>query len=398
MSQLKIVGVFIGGVLLAAGAFGVYAAIDSGGGSNSNSVQNVSDTATTSATTSGSDSSNASLTSADCMSAADIYEQVRPSVVEIDVQGTTSNGFGSQGFSGTGSGIVLDDSGNILTNNHVVENADKIAVKFDDGSTVEATVAGTDSANDLAVVKVNPSTHDLKPAKLGDSAALRVGDPVLAIGNPFNLEGTMTEGIVSALNRSYAESNGTRPIRGMVQTDAAINPGNSGGPLLNCQGEVIGINTLLDNPTGQSVNVGVAFSVSINTAKSELDRLQGSQTVEHAWLGIAGADLTQTLASSLNLSVSKGVYVTTVDPSGPSKTAGVTGAYASQNDIPTDDTPLKSGGDVITKIDGKDVTGIEQLATYIDQNHKPGDKVDLTIVRNGSEQTITVTLANWPTT
>src|SRR6185295_18588875 len=139
----------------------------------------------------------------------------------------------------------------------------------------------------------------------------------LALGNPFNLEGTLTAGIVSALDRAYSEGNGTRPIRGMIQTDAPINPGNSGGPLINCQGEVIGVNTLLDNPTGDSVNVGVAFAVAINTAKAELTQLEASQTVQHAYLGVSGEPVNPSMASDLNLSVDKGVYILLVANGGP---------------------------------------------------------------------------------
>jgi S1-C subfamily serine protease len=331
------------------------------------------------------------------MTAADIYEEVRPSVVEIDVVGTNTGVFGSQPFSGTGSGIVLDNDGHILTNNHVIAEAASISVKFDDGSTADATLSGADAANDLAVIKVDPSSHDLSPATLGDSGKLRVGDPVLALGNPFNLEGSLTQGIVSALDRAYAEGSGTRPIRGMIQTDAAVNPGNSGGPLLNCQGEVIGVNTLLDNPTGDSVNVGVAFAVAINTAKSELDELQGGQVVQHAWLGIAGEDVTQTLAENLDLGANEGVYVTFVTPNSPADDAGLQGAYASENQVPTDRLEQPpAGGDVIVSVDGEDVTGINQLATYLDQNHKPGDSVELAVVRDGDPLTVTATLATWP--
>ena len=393
MNRLKIAAVFLSGALIAAAAFGVYAAVDSGG-SSSDSVQNV---PTSTPNASSSSNSNASLVSGDCMTAADIYEQVRPSVVEIDVNGTTSGPFGSQQFSGTGSGIVLDDQGHILTNNHVVANAGQIAVKFDDGSTVEATLSGADAANDLAVIKVDPASHSLKPATLGDSGALRVGDPVLAIGNPFNLEGTLTSGIVSALDRAYSEGNGTRPIRGMIQTDTPINPGNSGGPLINCQAEVIGVNTLLDNPTGDSVNVGVAFAVGINTAKAELSQLQASQTVQHAYLGVSGEAVTATLKSDLGLTVDKGVYILLVADGGPAADAGLKGAFSTQQEADSAQSPAK-GGDVIVSVDGHDVSTIEQLASYLDQNHKPGDKVELGVVRAGESLTLNATLGNWPTT
>jgi S1-C subfamily serine protease len=396
MNRLRIAAVFLSGILVAAAAVGVYAVVDSGGSSNGSSAQNVA-TDTPGSSSSTSTSGNASLTSGDCLSASDIYKAVRPSVVEVDVSGTQNGSFGSQRFSGTGTGIVLDDKGNILTNNHVIESADNIAVKFDDGATIEATVVGGDPGNDLAVIKIDPAQHDLKPATLGDSGALRVGDPVLALGNPFNLEASLTQGIVSGLNRSYSEGTSDRDIRGMIQTDAPINPGNSGGPLLDCHGDVVGINTLLDNPTGQSVNVGVAFAVAINTAKAELSQLQASQTVQHAWLGIAGADVTPTLAKDLNLTVEKGVYVTLVTSGGPAAQAGLKAAFASANQAGsyTGKEP-PAGGDVITSVEGTDVTGIEQLATYIDQHNKPGDKVELGVNRDGQSMAITATLASWP--
>ena len=159
-----------------------------------------------------------------------------------------------------------------------------------------------------------------------------MGDPVFALGNPFRLEATFTEGIVSALGRTYSPGSGTRPVRNMIQTDAAVNPGNSGGPLVNCRGEVIGINTLLENPTGQSVNVGVAFAVSINTANRYLTDMLEGKTISHAWLGIAGRKLTPALSQDLNLSVTKGVYVITVAQNSPAQRAGLHGAVRSEKD------------------------------------------------------------------
>ncbi len=395
MNRLRIAAVFLSGILVAAAAVGVYAVANSGGGSSGSNVQNVA-TATPAVSSTG--SSNASLVSGDCMTAADIYDAVRPSVVEIDVSGTQSSQFGSQQFSGTGTGIVLDDKGHILTNNHVIDSASTIAVIFDDGASISATVLGADPGNDLAVITVDPSQHALKAATLADSSKLRVGDPVLALGNPFNLVASLTEGIVSGLDRSYSEGGqGSRPLRGLIQTDAAINPGNSGGPLLDCHGQVVGINTLLDNPTGQTVNVGVGFAVAINTAKNEIDSLEASQTVQHARLGIAGVDVTPTLAQDLNLNVQKGVYVTVVAAGGPAETAGIKGAFASQADADASTSAEPpAGGDVIVSVDGTNVTGIEQLATYLDQNKKPGETVQLGVVRDGKSMDITATLANWP--
>jgi putative serine protease PepD len=385
---MKLLGAFAAGLLAMAAVIGVIAIADNSGGNNNGNVQNVTETPGGSTAS----NSNASLQSEDCLTAAEIYENVRASVVEIDISGSTA--FGGN-ISGTGTGIVLDDEGHILTNNHVIQNAENVSVLFDDGESVSADILGTDVQNDLAVIKVDPAEHELEPATLGNSGDLRVGDAVLALGNPFNLEGSLTQGIVSGLDRAYSEGGGTRPIRGMIQTDAAINPGNSGGPLLNCYGEVVGVNTLLENPTGDTVNIGVAFAVAIDTAKAELDDLKGNQNVDHAWLGIAGADITATMQDQLDLTVEEGVYVTFVTNNSPADDAGLVGAFNTESQA-NSATELVPGGDVITAADGEPVTSIDELATYLDRNKSPGDTVELTVIRDGEEQTITATLAPWP--
>src|SRR3990172_2333222 len=317
--------------------------------------------------------------STDCLSAADLYDQVRPAVVQITVAAGRSGG--------TGTGIILDMEGRILTNYHVVEGADSIEVRFEDGSTASAELIGSDPANDLALIAADASGKDLTTADLGDSEALRVGDPVLAIGNPFNLEATLTQGIVSAIDRTYSTGANTRPIREMIQTDAAVNPGNSGGPLLNCQGEVIGINSLLENPSGANVNVGVAFAVSINTAKQSLPPMEAGETVSHSWLGVAGVDVTPALAEELGLDAESGVYVTLVSANSPADEAGLQGAFASQNQAAGSET-VRAGGDVILAADGESVTSVDELAGYLDDNKQPGDSVELTILRDGQEVTV----------
>ena len=336
---------------------------------------------------------NAVLNSA-CLSAADIYETLRPAVVEI-----TSTLQGRRPFepSGTaaGSGVVIDDDGAILTNNHVVSSADTLEVRFSDGTTAEATLVGSDPQNDLAVINVDALPDGVTPADLGDSESLRVGDPVLAIGNPFQLEGTLTEGIVSAMGRTFAPGESTRPIRNMIQTDAAVNPGNSGGPLVDCQGDVIGINTALENPTGQDVNVGIAFAVPSNTAERFLPQMTGGETVSHPWLGIAGQDVTAALAEDLDLSVDSGIYVMQVSSGSPADQAGLRAALLSGADVPTDGS-LPQGGDVIVAVDGQDVSSIEELSGYLDREKKAGDTVSLTLVRDGQESTVEATLAEWP--
>ena len=350
---------------------------------------------TSNTTNSSSDASRSQVAlSTECLSAADVYQNVSPSVVEITSTLQSGGPFGQQA-EGTGSGIVLDTDGRILTNNHVIDGAQSIQVRFADESTSSAKVLGTDPANDLAVIQVTDSGLQLHPAQLGDSEALRVGDPVLAIGNPFNLESTLTQGVVSATGRTYSTGANTRPIRNMIQTDAAVNPGNSGGPLLNCQGQVIGINTLLENPTGENVNVGVAFAVAINTAKQSLSAMESGQAVSHPWLGIAGVDITPAVAKEASIDAQKGVYVTLVSAGSPASKAGLKGAFTSQNQAASSST-VRSGGDVILAADGKDVSTLEQLAGYLDENKKPGDSVELAVVRSGQQMSVQVQLAEWP--
>ena len=359
-------------------------------GSTPATVSNPTATTTPTATGQSNDSNGQTSLTSECLAPSEIYERLRPSVVEIT---STANGrFGQS--EGSGSGVIIDEQGFILTNNHVVSGADVIEVTLEDGSTLPATVVGTDPANDLAVIHIDPA-DGLTAAPLGDVDELRVGDSVFAIGNPFGLEGTFTEGIVSALGRTYSPGTGTRPLRNMIQTDAAVNPGNSGGPLANCYGEVIGINTLLENPTGQGVNVGVAFAVSVNTVKSSLDDLVAGNTVSHAWLGIAGREPTPALAEDLNLSVTKGVYVVTVAQNSPADRAGLQPAFPTEDAAANSDT-LAPGGDVILAVDGNDVTDVDELASYLDSQKRAGDSVTLDVLRDGQEISVDATLAEWP--
>ena len=367
----------IGG-LMGAGAVQVF-----DGGGTDGAVSAPAPTNSTNEETSG----QTTFSSDECRAPADVYEQVRPSVVQITISAGRTGG--------TGTGVVVDEDGHILTNNHVISGASTIEVRFADGSTSPATVVGTDPANDLAVIRVSDPDAPLSPAQFGDSDSLRAGDQVLAIGNPFNLEGTLTQGIVSALDRTYASGGRTRPIRGMIQTDAAVNPGNSGGPLLNCAGEVIGINSLLENPSGDNVNVGVAFAVAINTAKRSLNDMLAGETVSHPWLGIGGVDVTPALADELGLGTESGVYVTLVSAGSPADASGLVGAYSSENQAAgSPDVP--PGGDVILSVDGEPVSSIEELADYLDEQKRPGDSVELSVVRNGENLTLTAQLAEWP--
>ncbi|HEY7802143.1 MAG TPA: trypsin-like peptidase domain-containing protein, partial [Dehalococcoidia bacterium] len=229
-----------------------------------------------------------------------LYNSVRPSIVEITTGTQGSNAF-SQQAEGLGSGIVLDTDGHILTNNHVVTGSSTVTVTFADGTTGQADVVGTDPGNDIAIVKVSVDKSELHPAKLGNSDNVKVGNVVAAIGNPFGLDGSFTTGVISGLDRTLASENNTgRPIRNLLQTDAAVNPGNSGGALFDMQGEVIGINTAIENPGGNSF-AGVAYAIPINTAKRYQQQLTNGSAITHPRMGISGSTLSPSDAKSLGV-------------------------------------------------------------------------------------------------
>jgi S1-C subfamily serine protease len=313
--------------------------------------------------------------------AGSVFSKVNPAVVEVVVSGQMAGGPMSYG---NGSGFVVDARGLILTNNHVVEDARAISVRFSTGEEREAQVLGTDAGNDLAVIKVDlPANTPV--AAMGDSDRVAPGETAIAIGSPFGLEQTITQGIISAVHRDWAPGNG-RTQRNLLQTDAPINPGNSGGPLLNANGEVIGINSMIESPVRASVGVG--FAIPINTAKRLIPQLEAGAHNEPAWLGISGAELDATIAKDQGLSVQQGVLVTGIVPGGPAAGAGLRGGQGQNERIPR-------GGDVITAVDGKAVKNMSELADQV-AGHKPGDKVTLTIMRDGKQQQLTVTLEAWP--
>jgi S1-C subfamily serine protease len=297
------------------------------------------------------------------------------------------------GGTATGSGIVIDDKGHVLTNNHVIDGADKIEVKLGDSETeYAAKVVGTDPANDLALLEVHAPSGQLHPLRLGDSSKVEVGDPVVAIGNPFGLDRTVTSGIVSALQRQIQAPNGFS-ISNVIQTDAAINPGNSGGPLINGAGEVIGINSQIETGgNGSDGNVGIGFAIPINTAKAEIKQLIDKGEVEHAYLGISGGSITPALARALNLPVSEGVVVQTVEKGGPAAKAGVHGGSTTAT---IEGAKVSLGGDIITAIDGKKISSMEALVEQVNEA-KPGDSMELTLLRDGSEKKVTVKLGERP--
>lgn len=310
-----------------------------------------------------------------------VFDQVNAGVVEITVAGqVSSNGFSS----GSGSGFVVDADGLILTNYHVVQNARQISVTFSTGEQREATILGTDEGNDLALLRVDLPAN-ISVLAMADSDQVTVGETAIAIGSPFGLSETVTQGIISAVNRDWWPGNG-RVQRNLLQTDAPINPGNSGGPLLNANGEVIGINSMIESPVRGSVGVG--FAIPINTAKALIPQLEAGAQLKPVWLGISGQDIDQAIAEDQGLSVTEGVLVTSVVPGGPADTANLQGGSGENERIPR-------GGDVITAIDGTAITSMTDLAASL-SGREPGDVVTVTVLRDGTQQEIAVTLQAWP--
>jgi S1-C subfamily serine protease len=295
----------------------------------------------------------------------------------------------------TGSGIVIDRNGTILTNWHVVENAIKVTVSLEKGKTVNAQVAGKDPSNDLAVLRIHPDGLALHPLTLGNSSGVQVGDPVLAIGNPFDLERTLTTGVISALQRQITAPNGFT-INNVLQTDAPINPGNSGGPLLDAAGRVIGLNSQIETGGTSGGSVGIGFAVPINTAKSEIAQLEKGGTVRGAYLGLTSLTIDGSL-SALNLPVKSGALVQSVQKGTPAEKAGIRGGTVSGS---TEGGQVAVGGDIITSIAGKTVTSSEDVANDV-QAQKPGDTIAVGLLRaNGKggyeRKTVSVKLASRP--
>jgi S1-C subfamily serine protease len=295
----------------------------------------------------------------------------------------------------SGSGIVLDDEGHVLTNNHVVEGGETIQVSFEaEGQMYPAEVVGTEPNKDLALLKVDAPASELHPLKLGDSSKMEVGDPVVAIGNPFDLQRTVTSGIVSALQREITAPDGVT-IDNVIQTDAAINPGNSGGPLINSAGEVIGINSQIETGgEGDDGNVGIGFAIPINTAKEEIAALESGTADEHGYLGISGATITPELAQAFNLPVEEGVLVQQVEEGGPAAAAGIQGATTAAT---VQGQEFGLGGDIIVAVNGESIASTEDLVEKIEDLHA-GETAELTINHEGQTATVSVKLAERPAT
>ena len=292
----------------------------------------------------------------------------------------------------TGSGFLIDTEGHIVTNNHVVEGADKVEVKLGSSDkTYTAEVVGTDPATDVALLKVDAPAESLHPLALGDSSNVEVGEPVVAIGNPFGLDRTVTSGIVSALQRQIQAPNGFS-ISHVIQTDAAINPGNSGGPLIESEGRVIGINSQIQTGGSGNGNVGIGFAVPINTAREVVRQIEDHGEIKHAYLGISGGSITPDLAKALKLPEEEGVLVNEVVKGGPADEAGIKGGDTSAT---IEGASFRLGGDVITEVDGKKIAGMEEVINAVNAA-SPGDKMELTVDRDGKPQTIAVTLGVRP--
>jgi S1-C subfamily serine protease len=303
--------------------------------------------------------------------------------------------FGQPGGGGTatGSGFVIDTDGHVLTNNHVVSRAQTIRVKLGGGNTsYTAKVVGTDPATDLALLKIDAPSSDLHPLALGDSSSVRVGDPVVAIGNPFGLDQTATTGIVSALQRQIQAPNGFA-ISNVIQTDASINPGNSGGPLLNSSGQVIGITSQIETGGG-SGSVGIGFAIPSNTARQVVTQLEQNGSVQHAFLGISGTTITPDMADALNLPVKSGVLVEQAVKGGPADQAGIRGGSTAAT---IGGTNLRLGGDIITEVNGRKISSMDQVVNIVNAA-KPGDTLDLTVRHGANTRTVTVTLGDRPST
>jgi S1-C subfamily serine protease len=332
----------------------------------------------------------ATSTGSEGRSVREIYKDEGRGVAFISAEGVSSSGdspFGvPQEGTATGSGFVVDKDGNIVTNAHVVDGADKVTVSFsEEGKQIDAEVKGVDTSSDIAVLKVDPGDVEggVTPLPLGDSSKAQVGDPVIAIGNPFGYSRTVTTGIVSGLQRKIIAPNGFT-IPDVIQTDASINPGNSGGPLLDANGRVIGINSQIATGGGQG-SVGIGFAVPVNTAKQLIPDLKAGETIERAYLGVQMNDVTPQLADQLDLAVDYGALVVEATDGGPAEKAGLRGG----------DPGTGRGGDVIVGIDGKRTDDSDAVASAISQ-HRPGDEVEIAYYRGDERKTVKVELAERP--
>jgi len=347
---------------------GLLAAAVAGGALSGGAIAAIADGGTSTTTVRTGSPIAASNTGTGATDAAAVYERAAPGVVEITADGSSRGPFGGSSGS-TGTGFVVDADGLIVTNEHVVDGAQKLTVRLKDGTRLDARLVREDPSSDLALLKVDPGSRDLRVLPLGDDDSLQVGDAVFAIGNPLGLDGTLTTGVVSALDRSITSPNGFT-LAGAIQTDAALNPGNSGGPLLDASGRVVGVNAQVygggESASGQQTGgTGLGFAIPASAVKRFLDAAEDGANVRHAYLGVGITD------------AADGAGIGSVAPDGPAAKAGL------------------REGDVVTKIDGKAIDSGDDLAAAV-ASHRPNEKLTLTVQRDGSTQEITVTLGTQP--
>ena len=324
------------------------------------------------------------------MSLIQLFEKAEPAVIQVNVKKIQSEGATEEVPGGSGSGFVYDDTGHIITNNHVIDDALKITVTFLDGESYAAEIVGNDADLDLAVLKINTRNSYLHHMELGSSSELKVGQQVVAIGNPFGLSGSMTTGIVSQIGRLLPQESGYS-IPNVIQTDAAINPGNSGGPLLNLNGEVVGINTAIQSETGNFTGVG--FAIPSDTVNKVVPILIRDGGIRHPWLGVSGIDIDYELAEIRGLDSTKGFLIVSVIEGSPADIAGLMGTETRKmidgRDVPMD-------GDIIIKIDGELVRKIADILVHLQMEKIVGDEMVLTILRDGEVMDKTIFLGERP--
>ncbi len=324
-----------------------------------------------------------------------VHDAVSDSVVNIAVTTLAYDFFMNPvPQEGTGSGFVYDTDGHIVTNWHVVQDAEEIQVVFSDGTSLPAEVVGVDPANDLAVVRVDPDDYQLKPVQLGESDDLRVGQFVVAIGNPFGLEQTLTFGVISSLERTIRSPEGERFIGEAIQTDAAINPGNSGGPLLDLEGRVIGVNAQIVSPS--RANAGIGFAIPVNTVKRVVPQLIETGEYAHPWMGVSFLDLSRwsDVLQRSDIDVpDEGILILEVVPDSPADEAGLQGG---DEVAVVGNARVRVGGDIILAINGEPVRGWSEMNIYLELETRVGETIDVTVLRDGEEVTLPLTLAERP--
>lgn len=395
--NLKLVVAILALLILAsliAGIAGYYIANQNSNSSNNQAANNQltqssTQPSTSSTTSDQTDTSN--LTNNIALS--QIYQQVQPSVVVVQDWQPSTDLFNQATYSQVqGSGFTYDLNGQdvIITNNHVVDTGVNVTVTFQDGNTFTAKVLGSDAYSDLAVLSTNAPQSELVPLTIVSSSGLLVGDQVIAIGSPYGLTGSMTTGIISALNRTITESTGNGyAISDIIQTSTAINPGNSGGPLLNDQGQVIGITTaIVDN------SQGLGFAIPSDTIMREIqDLAQNGSYNQHPYLGIGGVDMTYDIATQMKTSVTYGILIQTVTSGGPADKAGV---KAGTTQAIVDGSTVNLGGDIIVGINGNRIRNSDDLSTFLEEFTQPGQTINLTVIRNNQSATLSVVLGTRP--